>query len=174
MKLTWFGNKTFRIHIGGQIVVVEANDAPESVDGNELVSGADQVVSLNGNLPVTDLASWKARPRQRLLDSGDQIRPVQVWSADDDCLLIEPDEDMPVLLIAGAVPNPGRWVEKAVVVFAGQGLAERAGHLVDGVIPRLIALAGDDAELDAAFAQLPPKLDGAGLIALEPGLAVEV
>lgn len=174
MKLTWFGNNTFRIHIGGQIVVVEANDAPAVVDGNELVSGADQIVSLNGNPPITDPARWKPRPRQRLLDAGDQTRPVQVWSAGDNCLLIEPDEDMPLLLLAGAVPDLGRWAEKAVVVLAGQGLAERAGQLVDAVIPRLIALAGTDAELDTAFAHLPPKLDGAGLIALEPGLAVEV
>ena len=97
-----------------------------------------------------------------------------MWSAAPDCLLIEPDEDMPLLIAAGAVPPLGRWAEKAVVVLAGQGLARRGTMLVEAAIPRLIALAGTDAELDAAFAQLPPKLDAAGLVALEPGLAVEV
>ncbi len=174
MKLTWFGNNAFRIHIGGQIIVVEANGAPVGVDGKELVSGADRVLGLNGNLPVTDLVNWKPRPRQRLLDAGDLPRPALIWSAGTDCLLIEPDEDMPLLLVAGLVPELGRWAEKAVIVLAGEGLAERGSALVDMVIPRLMALAGNDAELDTAFAQLPSKLDGAGLIALEPGLAVEV
>lgn len=174
MKLTWFGNSTFRVHIGGQIVVVDAKGAPYGVDGNELVSGADHVVEWNGNRSVADLRSWKPRQRQRLLDAGDQPRPVEVWSVAPDCLLIDADEDMPLLLIAGAVPEIGRWGEKTVIVLAGQGLAQRGEQLVEVVIPRLIALAADDAALDAAFAQLPPKLDGAGLIALEPGLAVEV
>jgi hypothetical protein len=174
MKLTWFGNSTFRVHIGGQIVVIDAKGAPDGVDSNELVSGADHVVEWNGNRSVTDLRLWKPRQRQRLLDAGDQPRPVEVWSAAPGCFLIDADEDMPLLLIAGAVPELGRWVEKAVIVLAGQGLAQRGEHLIEAVIPRLIALAGDDAELDAAFAHLPPKLDGAGLIALEPGLAVEV
>ncbi len=174
MKLTWFGHTTFRIHIGGQIAVVDAGGAPTDVDGNELVSGANIVVDLNGDMPVTDPGAWRPRARQRLLDAGDDLRPIAVWSAGVDCLLIEPDEDMPLLIVAGAVPALGRWAEKAVVVLAGLGLVERAGQLVDAVIPRLIALAGPDEELDAAFAQLPPKLDGAGLMALEPGMAVEV
>lgn len=174
MKLTWFGNSTFRIHIGGQIVIVDADAAPRGVERHELVSGANHVIMLNGNPVVTDLAGWKPRPPERLLDAADQPRPVQVWSAAPDCLLIEPDEDMPLLIVAAAVPPLGRWAEKAVVVLVGQGLAQRGTMLVDKAIPRLIALAGTDAELDAAFAQLPPKLDGAGLVALEPGMAVEV
>lgn len=174
MKLTWFGNSTFRIHIGGQIVIVDADAAPQGIERHELVGGANHVITLNGNPVVTDLVGWKPRPPERLLDAADQPRPVQIWSAGQDCLLIEPDEDMSLLLIAGPVPPLGRWVEKAVIVLAGQGLGERGGSVVDRAIPRLIALAGSDVELDAAFAQLPPKLNGAGLIALEPGMAVEV
>lgn len=174
MKLTWFGNSTFRIHIGGQIVVLDAEDAPVGVEANELVSGADHVVGFDGNAVLADLARWKPRARERLLDAGDQVRPLQIWSAGEDCLLIEPDEDMPLLVIGGLVPELGRWAEKAVIVLAGQGLAERGEQVVERAIPRLIALAGVDAELDAAFSRLPPKLDGAGLVALEPGLAVEV
>ena len=54
------------------------------------------------------------------------------------------------------------------------GLLKRALGLLEQKVPRLIVLASSDAELDAAFAQLPGRLDGAGLIALQPGLAVEV
>lgn len=174
MKLTWFGNSTFRIHCGGQIVVVDADSAPLGVAASELVSGADHVVALDGTGDVADPATWKPRARMRLVDGGDEVRPARIWRAGDKCLLIEPDEDMPLLLVAGKVPELGRWVEKAVVVLLGQDLAARGEQLVERAIPGLIALAGADGELDAAFARLPPKLDGAGLIALEPGLAVEV
>ncbi len=174
MKLTWFGNTAFRIHIGGQIVVVDAKAAPLGVDANELVSGVDHVVAFDGNAAITDLAGWKPRARERLLDMGDHVRPLQIWSAGEHALLFEPDEDMPLLVIGGPTPALGRWVEKAVVVLVGQALAERGMQVVEKGIPRLMALAGADAELDAAFAELPPKLDGASLVALEPGLAVEV
>ncbi|MBE7731549.1 hypothetical protein [Devosia faecipullorum] len=174
MKLTWFGNSAFRIHGGGQIVVVDADSAPQIVAVSELVSGADHVIALDGAGEVTDLATWKPRARLRLVDGGDEVRPVQIWRAGDKCLLIEPDEDMPLLLVAGPVPELGRWVEKAVVVLLGQDLAARGEQLVARAIPGLIALAGADGEVEAAFARLPPKLDGAGLIALEPGMAVEV
>lgn len=174
MKLTWFGNSAFRIHGGGQIVVVDADSAPDGVAVSELVSGADHLVPLDGEGDVTNLSAWKQRPRLRLVDGGDAVRPVQIWRAGEKCLLIEPDEDMPLLLVAGPVPEMGRWVEKAVVVLLGQDLAARGEQLVERTIPGLIALAGADEELDAAFARLPPKLDGAGLIALEPGMAVEV
>jgi hypothetical protein len=36
-----------------------------------------------------------------------------------------------------------------------------------------VALAGPEAEIDAAFERVRSRLDGTGLVALEPGLAVE-
>ncbi len=174
LKLTWFGNTAFRIHIGGQIVVIDADAAPAGVDRTELVSAADLVVGLNNNPSPSDLESWRPRRRERLLDSSDTPRPVQVWSAGQDCLLIDADEDMPLLLAAAAVPELGRWAESAVVVLVGKEMAVRGGQLIEHTMPRLIALAGGDGELDAVFAQLPARLDGTGLVALEPGLAVEV
>ena len=174
MKLTWFGNTAFRLHIGGQIVVVDAEAAPGEVDQGELVSGADRVIALGAGLPAVDGAVWKPRARERLLDAGDNVRPVQLWTPGAAALLVDADEDMPLLLLAGAVPPLGRWAERAVVVLAGADLAARGSRLVEAVMPRLIALAGADAELDAAFAALPSRLDGTALLALEPGLAVEV
>lgn len=174
MKLTWFGNTTFRIHIGGQIVVVEPAGAPERVDGTELVSGADLVVQLDHDHPAVDLDAWKPRARARLLDAGDRPRAVEVLRGGAGTLILDADEDMPLLLLPTGVPTLGRWVEKAVVVLAGAALAERGEALIAKRVPRLIALAGAEVEQDAAFAHLPAILDGAGLVALEQGMAIEV
>ncbi|MCS6762366.1 MAG: hypothetical protein MO846_10665 [Candidatus Devosia symbiotica] len=56
MKLIWFGGTMVRIHIGGVILVLD----PAGIDGAELVSGADIVVSDCGAalLPV-DTAVWR-------------------------------------------------------------------------------------------------------------------
>ena len=64
----------------------------------------------------------------------------------------------------------------SVVVLSGSG-AQCAAHgtaLLDAARPRLIALAITDGDIDAAFDALAPGLEGASLIVLEPGLAVEV
>jgi hypothetical protein len=60
------------------------------------------------------------------------------------------------------------------VVLIGEGLAGRGCKLLERAAPRLIALAGSESEMDAAFEALRDRLDGTGLIALERGLAVEV
>lgn len=174
MKLTWFGNTAFRIHIGGQIVVVDPSSAPDSVDASEIVSGADHVVALGSGGDAADLVAWRPRPRERLLDAADNPRSVQVFNGGQGAIVLDADEDMPLLVISDEVPALGRWVEKAVVVLVGTDIAARGEALVRGASPRLIAIAGGDSELDAAFERLPALLDGSGLIALEPGLAVEV
>jgi hypothetical protein len=173
MKLTWFGSSALRIYLGGEVVVIDADAAAEGVDRNELRSGADQVLELNGSHAATDGKDWKPRPAQRLLEAGDAVRPVAVWTLGERALLIDPDEDRPLLVLGGAVPELGRWVERAVVLLVGTGLAERAQVLVERGAPRLIALAAAEVEIDAAIAAIRDLLDGTGLVALEPGLAVE-
>ncbi len=173
MKLTWFGGSTFRIQIGGRIVVVDAQAAADGIDRNELVSGADHVVALDDPRPEADPASWKRRPAERLLDAGDSQRPLQFWSMDGAGLLIDGDDDMPLLLLGRGSPPLGRWAEKAVIVLAGGDLAGRATALLAEVHPRLIALAGDEAEIGGAIDAVRDRLDGTALLALEPGLAVE-
>lgn len=174
MKMTWFENTALRVHIGGQILVIDADAAAEGVDRNELVSGADYVVSLAGKLPLADGRTWRPRSAQRLIDVGDTGRAAEIWSLGAGALLIDADDDMPLLVLGGAVPALGRWVERAVVVLAGPDLAARAEGLVGKASPRLIGLAGNESEIDAALAIVRDKLDGTGLVALEPGLAVEV
>jgi hypothetical protein len=174
MKLTWFGRSALRIHLGGQVVVVDSDRAADGVDQNELQSGADRVVTLDGPHAGIDGTRWKARPAQRLLEAGDATRPVDFWSPGEGALLIDPDEDMPLLILGGPVPELGRWVERSVVLLVGQGLVERAERLVAAASPKLIALAAAEDEIDATIGAIRGQLDGTGLVALEPGLAVEV
>jgi hypothetical protein len=174
MKITWFSNTAFRIHIGGQILVVDADQAGQGVEPKELVSGADLVVRFDDENAQADGANWSPRPPERLLDAGESVRPLSIWSLGAGTLLVDADADHPLLLVTGEVPAVGRWAEKAVIVLIGERLAERASRLLAARAPRLIALAGDEAEVSAAFEAVRDRLDGAGLVALEPGMAVEV
>lgn len=174
MKLTWFGDTALRAHIGGEIIVIDADAAGQGVDRNELDSGADHVVALTGAHERTDGKSWKPRPVQRLLDAGEVTRAAAIWSLGDGALLIDPDEDMPLLVLGGPVPALGRWVERAVVLLVGVSLAQRAEELIGAALPRLIVLAGAETEIEQAIAAIRDRLDGTGLMALERGLAVEV
>ena len=173
MKLTWFGGSTFRIQIGGHVLVVDPEAAPDGIDRSELVSGADHVVAMReGGRPV-DPQSWRPRAAERLLDAGDAVRPLEVWSVGGSGLLIDGDDDRPLLLAAEDVPTLGRWADKAVIVLSGSALADRTEGLLATARPALIALAGSEGEVDATLDRVRDRLDGTGLIALEPGLAVE-
>lgn len=177
MKLTWFGGTTIRIHIGGAILVVDAASAPAGIDAAELVSGADQVIAgFGAELPARDAAQWKPRKPPRLLDTDDSLPVVEAWSAGPGAVLVDAMGEAPLLLVAGSVPVLGRWAEGAVVCLFGD--AERLAGLGRAVLedrpPRLLALAGDEAAIDAAIPALRDQLDGTGLVALEAGLALEV
>lgn len=174
MKITWFGQSALRLHLGGQVVVIDADTAFETVDRSELRSGADWDLMLKGPHERLDGLTWRPRPAQRLLEAGDALRPLDVRSPGENSVLLDPDEDMPVVVIGGAVPPLGRWAEKCVLVMVGQDMAGRTQAVIDAVSPRLIALAAGEAEIDAAIAAVRDRLDGTGLVALEPGLALEV
>lgn len=177
MKLTWFGGTTVRIHIGGAILVVDAERAPVGIDAAELVSGADAVVSAFGaGLPAVDTARWKPRKVPRVLDEGEQLPAVETWSAGPGALLVDAVGEPPLLLVAGEVPPLSRWAEGGVVALFGEGagLARMGLAVLADTPPRLLALAGDEAAIDAAIAALRDGLDGTGLVSLEAGLAVEV
>jgi hypothetical protein len=175
MKLTWFGGATFRLHAGGQIVVVNAYGAPLGVDRQELTGGADRVISPEDSLPATDGARWRARPAQRLLDAGDAERPIEIWGCGPNGVIVDADGERPVLLSLGAdAAVPGNWIASGVAVLAGEQLAPRTLALLDATPPRFIALAGSEAELDATLATVRDRLEGTSLVALEPGMAVEL
>src|SRR5690606_16186138 len=119
----------------------------------ELIGGADRVVGAGDSLPVVDGMSWKARPVRRLLDVGEELRPVALVALGDGAVLVDADGERPLLVLKGAVPGLGRWVERAVEVVAGAELGRRAGE-VAARGPRLLALAGAESGVEAAFAGL--------------------
>lgn len=177
MKLTWFGGTTVRIHIGGAILVVDAEGAPGGIDAAELVSGADVVVERFGaGLPEVDTARWKPRKAPRLLDEGEEPPAVDAWAAGPGAVLVEAVGEPPLLLVAGGVPALRRWADGAVVALFGDGagLVARGEAVLDDVPPRLLALAGNEAAIDAAIPALRDRLDGTGLVALEAGMALEI
>lgn len=177
MKLTWFGGTTIRIHIGGTILVLDPAQAPEGIDGAELVSGADTVIAgFGAALAAVDVRSWKPRKPPRLLDEGTEPAPVQAWAAGTGVVLVDAMGEPPLLLVAGDMPVLGRWAESAVVALFGPGerLAAVGRAVLDDVPPRLLALAGNEADIDVAIPALRDRLDGTGLVALEAGLALEI
>jgi hypothetical protein len=176
MKLTWFGGTALRIYIGGEIVVVDADDAPAGVDSAELLSGADRAVRLTGDHTIArvDPSQWRPKPPPRPIDAAS---PVEVLAIGPCTLLIAAAGEPPLVILgSGEQPRFGRWADGAVVVLTSgrESFLAEATVLLDVARPCLVALAADEQMLDTAIAQLSEHLDGAGLVSLEPGLALEV
>jgi len=180
MKLTWFASTTIRIHIGGQILVADPDDAPASIDPRELVSGADRRFGLAAADPAlskVDPAQWRPRAVKSLLDQAPTDAEIKILSIGTRTVLIDAPGEPPLVLIASSeAPRFGRWADDAVVVLFGarEGLVATGTVLLDIARPKLIALAADEADVDVAVDELREHLDGAGLVSLEPGLALEV
>jgi hypothetical protein len=176
MKLTWFGGTAMRIYVGGEIVVVDAGSAPASVDQGELLAGADRVVRLSGDpaIPAVNPAAWRPKPVGRPIDD---VAPTEVLAIGASTLLIAAAGEPPLVILGSAEPPRfGRWADGAVIVLTSgrDSLVAEATVLLDIARPRLIALAVDEQMLDRAIEELSKHLDGAGLVSLEPGLALEV
>lgn len=174
MKLTWFGGTTLRLHIGGRILVVDAGGAPDWIDRTELLSGVDRAFALGDDLPRIDPQRFQPRKVGALIDAGDELPDVLVHRAGPDAVLIEAVGESPLLLVTGAVEGFGRWTRDAVVIVAGREMPATAQSVMDEIGPRLIAIAGPDAAVDAVIEVIRDRLDGTGLMALEPGMALEV
>lgn len=173
MQLTWFGGTTFRINIGGEIVVVDAGSATLPVNSTELQSGADHRVRL-GEGPPVDPVGWRPRPAPRATDPAP---PLEILCIGPAATLIAAAGEPPLVILgSGALPRFGRWADGAVVVMTSDrtSLVAEVTALLDVARLRLVAMAGEDAALDHAITALAEHLDGAGLAALEAGLALEV
>ena len=179
MKLTWFGGTTIRVHIGGSILVADPAGAPGNVDRVELVAGADATFGLRAEgeaMPLADPLDWQPRRPPALLDEDDEDQDVFLWRLAGGGVLIDAVGEPPLLLVTGAFGAAGRWARDAVVVIlgGGPGTAGIASNVLDALAPRLMALAASEAAIDATFAALRDRLNGTALVALEPGLALEV
>ena len=173
MKLTWFGGTTFRLHIGGRMLVVDAQSAPGGIDRTELLSGADRTFGLWDDLPQAG-EKWAPRKVAALVDAELELPDVLVHRLADVAVLIEAVGEPPLVIATGAVPETGRWGREAVVIVAGNQLADTAKSVLNEMAPRLLAIAGGEHATDEAIEAVRDSLDGAGLMAMEPGLALEV
>jgi hypothetical protein len=176
MKLTWFGGTTLRVYVGGEIVVIDADGAPEGVDRGELLAGADRVVASRGDagVPSIDPVAWRPKAAPRGIDD---LPPVDIVSIGPGALLIAAAGEPPLVILgAGELPRFGRWADGAIIVLTSgsESFVAEATVLLDVARPRVIALAADEQRLDTAIEELSEHLDGAGLVSLEPGLALEV
>jgi|GEM_PF-477425 len=180
MKLTWFAHTAIRVHVGGQILVADPDEAPASVEREELLSGADRVFSLathTNALPLIDPAVWRRRTPVRAIDETPAETEILVSSIGPFAVLVDAPGEPPLALLAGSSPPAfGRWADDGVVVLFGvrEALVATATVLLDLARPRLIALASDEETVDLAIDELREHLDGASLVSLEPGLALEV
>lgn len=173
MKLTWFGGTTLRVYLGGRIIVIDADQAPVGVDRGELLAGADHAVTMDSVLRI-DPAAWRPKAPVRGID---EMPAPEIHAIGERALLLaSPGESPLVILGGGEAPRFGRWAEGAVIVVTSgaESVVATMTAILDVARPRLIALAVDEQTLDTAVAELGEHLDGAGLVSLEPGLALEV
>ena len=176
MKLTWFGGTTMRVHIGGKMLVIDAEDAPAGIDQAELLSGADVQLRLDDSaLGRVDGATWTPRRAGALIDETG-IPEVQVHAVGPAAVVVDAIGEQPLLLVSGEVERLGRWSGNAVAVVMGDpaGLPELAANVLERLGPKLIAIAAPEDAVDRAIVRVRDRLDGTGLVALEAGLAVEV
>jgi hypothetical protein len=169
MKITWFGGTTLRIHIGGEILVCDAAGAPVGIDPRELLSGADRAFGLTDERPLIDAAKWQPRRPAALVDEGDRPE-VLVHPVGPRSVLVDAVGEPPLLLLSADVPA-GRWARDAVVVTFS---ADTAAAALATLAPRLIALAVVEEGAAEVVAKLRDHLDGTALVALEPGMALEI
>jgi len=80
----------------------------------------------------------------------------------------------PLLLLKSPMARAGRWGRDAVVVVFGEDADTLAGQVLGDFEPHLIAIAADDAVIERAVAALRDKVGETLLVALEPGMALEV
>jgi len=177
LKLTWFGGTTIRMHIGGAIIIIDPDQAPSRIDRSELVSGADQLIAgFGATLPPAHPATWRPRKPHRLLDDTGAPPEIIAASVGTGGILIDAAGEPPLLLLSNQAPELGRWADNAIIVLFGDGttLTQLGLTLLAASPPRLVALAADEAAADIAFSALRDQLDGTGLVALQPGMALEV
>ncbi|GHA12446.1 hypothetical protein GCM10007989_03620 [Devosia pacifica] len=176
MKLTWFGGTTLRLHIGGEVIVTDADGAEHGIERTELLGAADRELPLKAprSLAVANLKNWRPARRGSALED-DTAPDVQLFDAGGAILIDAPGEKT-LLIVTGDVEAPGRWILDAVVVLFGDGeaLMRRGRGLLGTLPPKVLVLAGEAGDVEAAFADLRELLEDTALLAMEKGLALEI
>lgn len=175
MKITWFGASQFRLHYGGQIVVLNGHGAENGADAAEIVSGADRVLSSgDAELHVFDASLWTPAAPVRPLDMTDADRAVRIARLGAGFVLESRDEPLLAVLEGADGVAEGRWADDAVLIAVGAQDIALAAQALEVARPKQLLLALDAGALDDAIAHLRPRLGRAGLIALDPALAIEI
>jgi hypothetical protein len=171
VRIFWFGGTTCRVHIGGEMLIGDADGVLVGVDRAELLSGTNREFSLDGyGLPVADPATWTPRRAKRAIDESG-AEPVKIFSIGVGAVLIDAVGEPPLVLVSVEPTAAGRWAKEAVVVaFAGTD----ANAVLDAYSPKLLALAVEPETADEIIPAIEDRLDGTGLVVLEPGYALEV
>lgn len=177
MKITWFGDMTFRVQIAGRIIVVEPDGAAGDIDPAELRAGAQTLVSAqSSDLSAFDPATWHPKRRTRLIDEDEGIEGLSLFRIGARGLVADSlDEGLLVVCDADSGSDWGRWADDAVVVFAGSApvVLAQGTALLDIARPRLIGVCVNDSAVETVFSGLSSTLAGASLVVLERGLALE-
>jgi hypothetical protein len=88
--------------------------------------------------------------------------------------LVAAPGEPPLVLLKGPMGRAGRWARDAVVVVFGDAADALAGQVLEDIGPHLIAVAAEDAVIERAVGALRDKVGETLLVALEPGMALEV
>ncbi len=175
MKITWFAETCFRLHVGGKIVVVDPEAAPEGVDAQELVSGADRVLQLGqADLPAFDTQTFRPRRRRSLIDAPEDDE-LGIWSFGKSGLAIAASDEPLVIIAPYVLAQWGRFADDALVVFCANAVADAKPFavLVAGARPRLVALAAVNIA-DTAFPDITALGGGTPIQVLDKAMALEV
>jgi len=174
MRITWFGDKCFRVSFSAREFVFYPEKATYDVSQNELV-GLAESVSLKTLGPFGPLVDVEAPASgSRLIDVMDDP---ETYLADQHAFVMDaqPDERLVMqYLHAGGSPNIESWLAGAVVLFVGkfkdclsalEGMAGKSGRQV------LLAVVDLD---DVSIEKLTAKAGSLRVQLLEPGFAVEL
>ena len=171
MKLTWFAGSTIRIHIGGRILVADPAGI-NGVDPEELTSGADVVFFIDDAGDAVDPALWQPRRVAAMIEES-ELPEVLVHGVEGGALVAAAGEP-PLVLLKGPTKRAGRWVRDAVVVAFGDEADAVAAGVLEESGPHLIAIAAPDEVVARAVGALRERMGDTLLMALEPGMALEV
>lgn len=176
MRLTWFGGSTFRLYLGGEIFVLDADRAPGGVDAYEVAAAANYSFTTGpalAALPAVDPQTWQRAAPKRLIDASENAA-AQVFALGDTGILIDEAEEGPVILSAAAQHEWGRFADGAMVVLFGAPdiVAQDGANLLDVARPLMVAVASKGFS-DAQFSVLAQHAGKSTLQMLEPGFAIE-
>lgn len=168
MKLTWFGETTFRIYLGGKIIAVTDGATPTGVDVNEVNAGADLVLDPAAN-SLPEFVAENRKPL-RLIDKPEGEGP-RAFSFQGGLALVDLAEP-PVFIVSQPDVVWDRTFDGGVVVLTGPESAAQALAMFAGSRPKLLALALEDIS-DADFASIAAHAGQTTVQLLEPSLALE-